>query len=148
LAGEATAMIQIDVPAAIGMGSAFAAAAHPLLRTGDREHFRATLLKLNFYLMFFYSWIPVYFGINYFGWQTTHMWWRADSVTAYPWFIPLLLIGTFAGGNAGFLVGCWLVRSGHLWANRFIYLTALFVNLLWLIWNYPRSLSEYSIVND
>ncbi len=133
-------MTQIDVPAAIGIGSGFASAAAKLLRNGNREHFLRTLLKLNYFLIFFFSWMPIYFAVNYFGWQTTHMWWHADSVTAYPWFVPTLLVCIFACANAGFLVGYRLIRGGHIWANRVIYGVALLLNLFWLVWYYPSTM--------
>ena len=45
-------------------------------------------LKNNIFQIFFFSWIPVYFMLNYFGWETTHMWWYADGVTCIHFLCP------------------------------------------------------------
>ena len=115
-------MVQIDVPIAFAIGSLFADAARKQLQTGKPEHFYSTLSKNNIYQIFFFSWIPLYFVINFFGWETTHMWWEADSVAAYPYFVPILVVVFFAAANAGFLLGNSLVKKGKVMANRIVYL--------------------------
>ena len=91
-------MVQIDVPVAFGIGSLFADAAYRQLQTGQALPFYRTLVINNIYQIFFFSWIPVYFMLNYFGWETTHMWWHADSVTAYPFFTPIFIVNADGTG--------------------------------------------------
>ncbi|HYE63947.1 MAG TPA: hypothetical protein VD966_00100 [Pyrinomonadaceae bacterium] len=126
-------MVQIDVPVAFAIGSFFADAARKQLRTGQAKYFYETLALNNIYQSFFFSWIPVYFMLNYFGWETTHMWWHADSITAYPFFVPIFLVVFFAAANGGFLLGYWLVRRGRLATNRAIYLGVLVYSAVWIL---------------
>ena len=126
-------MVQIDVPVAFGIGSLFAEAAGRQLRTGRAEPFYRALASNNLYQIFFFSWIPVYFMLNYFGWETTHMWWTADSVAAYPFFVPVFLIVFFGAANGGFLLGSRLVRAGRLRANRAVYLGILLYSAVWIL---------------
>jgi len=125
-------MVQVDVPVAFGVGSFFADAAYRQLQTRQPVHVYRTLALNNLYLIFFFSWIPVYFLLNYFGWETTHMWWHADSVTAYPFFVPIFMILFFLAANGGFLVGNWLVREGHVLANRLVYIATLVYSGIWI----------------
>jgi hypothetical protein len=115
-------VIQVDVPIACGVGAIFADAAHRQIQTGLREHYYRAFLWHNAYLMLVYCWVPVYFLLNYFGWETSHMWWHADTVLAYPFFVPTLLVAIFLGGNAAFVLGARLIRSGRAMTNRAIYL--------------------------
>src|SRR5689334_4685563 len=132
-------MVQIDVPIAFGVGSLFADAAHRQLAGGRAEyHFRASL-KNNLFQAFCFSWVPVYFLANYFGWETTHMWWHEDSVSAYPYYLPIFLIVFFAAGNAGFYLGANVVRKGRLWTNRAIYLGILLYSALWIFAQFNRT---------
>lgn len=133
-------MIQVDVPLAAAMAAAAAAAARRQLRTGTREDFLQAWLATNLFLMFGFSWIPIYFLVAYFGWETTHMWWTAPQVTAYPWMIPAALVLLFACGNAGFLLGTRWVRAGRDVANRVFYLGVLAACVAWMVGFYPRTL--------
>src|SRR3989304_5705438 len=85
-------MVQIDVPIAFAIGTIFADAAHKQLQTGRPEYYYHAFSKNIIFQIFFFSWIPAYFLLNYFGWETTHMWWYEDSVTAYPYSVPIFLI--------------------------------------------------------
>jgi uncharacterized membrane protein len=125
-------MVQIDVPIAFGIGSFFADAASSQLRFGGREHYYRAMLKNNIFQIFFFSWIPLYFVLNYFGWETTHMWWHADSVTAYPYFVPILVVVFFGVANLGFLLGKSLVAKNRLWTNRLVYLGVAIYALIWV----------------
>ena len=125
-------MVQVDVPAAFAIGMTFADAAHKQLQTGKLEYFYRTLLKNNLYQIFFFSWIPVYFILNYFGWETTHMWWHEDAVTAYPFFVPIFLIIFFGAVNGGFLLGERLVTTGKVMANRMIYIAIFIYSAIWI----------------
>jgi len=115
-------MVQIDVPIAFAVGGLFADAANRQIATGRAEYyFRAFSTNLLFQI-FFFSWIPVYFLLNYFGWETSHMWWEADSVSNYPYYLPIFLVVFFGAAILGFLLGASLVRQGRLGTNRVIYL--------------------------
>jgi hypothetical protein len=68
------------------------------------------------------------------------MWWHADSVLAYPLFVPILLVAIFAGGNAGFMLGASLIRRGRVMANRAIYLVLGTYSML-----FPVLAREYTL---
>jgi hypothetical protein len=125
-------MVQIDVPVAFGIGCLFADAAHKQLQIGRPEYYYRTFWKHNLYQAFFFSWIPVYFLLNYFGWETTHMWWHADAVAAYPYYVPLFLVVFFGAANGGFLLGNRLVQKGHLVANRIVYIAIVIYSGTWI----------------
>jgi hypothetical protein len=133
-------MIQVDVPLAAAMASAAAGAARAQLRAGTREEYLHAWLATNLFLMFGFSWIPLFFLVKYFGWETTHMWWTSPRVTDHPWVIPSSLVLLFAFGNAGFLLGARLVRAGRDVANRVFYLGVLAASFAWMIGFYPRTL--------
>jgi hypothetical protein len=125
-------MVQIDVPVAFAIGSIFADAAYKQLQTGRPEYYYHAFSKNNIYQIFFFSWIPVYFLLNYFGWETTHMWWHEDSVTAYPFYVPIFMVIFFLAANGGFLLGYWLVRKGLLLANRIVYVAIFIYATAWI----------------
>lgn len=139
-------MVQIDVPVAFGIGSFFADAANRQLASGRAEYYYRAFAANNIFQIFFFSWIPVYFIANYFGWETTHMWWTADSAAAYPLFIPIFMVLFFGMANLGFLLGAWLVRKGRLGINRAVYLAVLTYAGLWVFAQYNRTakLGTYS----
>src|SRR5689334_12488461 len=125
-------MVQIDVPMAFAIGSFLADGASKQLRFGRAEYCYRAILKQNIFQIFFFSWIPVYFLLNYFGWETTHMWWHADSVDAYPYFVPIFIVVFFAAANAGFLLGRFLISRGRVLANRFVYLATTAYSVIWV----------------
>jgi uncharacterized membrane protein len=125
-------MVQIDVPVAFAIGSIFADAAHRQLQTGRPEYYYHAFHINNIFQIFFFSWIPVYFLLNYFGWETTHMWWHEDSVTAYPYYVPIFMIVFFLAGNLGFQLGYWLVKKGLIWANRVVYILIFVYATAWI----------------
>jgi hypothetical protein len=132
-------MVQIDVPVAFGIGSLFADAANRQLGLGRAEYYYRAFSRNNLFQIFFFSWIPVYFLLNYFGWETTHMWWRADSVTVYPYYLPVFLAVFFAAANLGFVLGARLVSRGRLWTNRALYLGILVYAAAWIFGQLNRS---------
>ena len=136
----AVTMIQVDIPFAAAMGSLAAGAARVQLKAGGREEYLRTWLATNLFLIFGFSWIPVFFLVNYFGWETTYMWWTAADVTAYPWFIPIAMILVFASGNAGFLLGARLETADRFIANRVFYIAIFACGIAWMIGLYPRTL--------
>jgi uncharacterized membrane protein len=133
------ALVQIDVPIAFGIGSLFADAASKQLRFGRPEYYYRAIWKNNIFQIFFFSWIPVYFLLNYFGWETTHMWWDADSVSAYPYYLPIFIVVFFACANAGFLLGKALVAGGKLVANRLVYMGIGVYALAWVFGQTSRT---------
>lgn len=132
-------MVQVDVPIAFGVGSLFAEAARRQLLWGRAEYYYRAALKNNLYQAFFFSWIPVYFLANYFGWETTHMWWHADSVAAYPFYLPVFLLVFFGAANLGFILGARLVVAHRPWANRALYLGTLAYSGVWIFAQYQRT---------
>ncbi len=139
-------MVQVDVPVAFAVGTLFAEAARKQLQGGRPEYFYKVLLKNNIFQIFFFSWIPVYFILNYFGWETSHMWWHEDSVNAYPFFVPIFLIIFFAAANGGFLLGHRLVTTGKLKANRIVYIGIFIFSGAWIFGQMGRTfrLGTYS----
>jgi hypothetical protein len=125
-------MVQIDVPVAFAVGSFCADMARRQLRFGRAEYYYRTFLLTMLFLIFFFSWIPVYFLLNYFGWETTYMWWHADSVTAYPGFLPAFMLLFFGMGALGFLLGHRLVVSGRELANRLVWIGVLVFSAIWI----------------
>ena len=132
-------MVQVDVPMAFAIGGFFVDAAHKQLQHGRPEYYYRAFSQNNIYQIFFFSWIPLYFLMNYFGWETTHMWWHEDSVAAYPYFVPIFIVIFFLAANGGFLLGYQLVKRGRLWANRAIYLSILGFCSIWLFGQVNRS---------
>ena len=132
-------MVQIDVPIAMGIGSLCADAAHKQLQTGRAEYYFRSFAANNIFQIFFFSWIPVYFLMNYFGWETTHMWWHADSIDAYAYYVPVFLLVFFGAANLGFVLGRRLVCRGLVWANRAVYLGILAYSAIWIFGQVPRS---------
>lgn len=133
-------MIQVDIPFAGAMGLLAAGAARAQLRAGGREEYLRTWLATNLFLIFGFSWIPAFFLVNYFGWETTHLWWTAPDITAYPWLIPIVIILLFACGNAGFLLGARLEMTGRFVANRVLRIAIFAGGIAWMIGFYPRTL--------
>ncbi|MGA2738273.1 MAG: hypothetical protein ABSG65_12600 [Bryobacteraceae bacterium] len=125
-------MVQIDVPIALGVGSIFADAANRQLRSGRAEYRFRAFSKNILFQSFFFSWIPVYFLCNYFGWETTHMWWHAGSVSDYPYYLAIFLLLFFAAGVSGFVIGAALVAKGRLWGNRAVYIGVFVYAGIWI----------------
>ena len=121
-------MVQIDIPVAFGTASLFAAAVEQGLRSERRRYFyqRALAASLIFQLLLV-VWLPVYLLVAHFGFQTSHMWWTGDSITDYPWLLPVFLVAYFVANIAGFHVGARLVTNGRsrgpwlLFAGGFVF---------------------------
>ena len=133
-------MVQIDVPVAFGVGAFLADAARHQLRQGGPEYYYRALAKNNLFQIFFFNWIPVYFIANYFGWETTYMWWTQESVSAYPYFLPVFLVVFFLAANAGFFLGNRLVKSCRTMLNRGIYIAILLFSAVWSFGQTDRTL--------
>lgn len=136
---EEVDMVQVDVPMAFATGAFFADAARRRLATiGRVERHRLHAYNLV-YQVFFFCWVPVYFLLNYFGWETTHMWWHADSVVDYPFYVPLFLVVFFAAAICGCALGQRLVVSGRTGALRVVYLTISALCLVWVFGLHERT---------
>ncbi|WP_437307354.1 hypothetical protein [Sorangium sp. So ce388] len=131
---------------AFAVGCMMADAARQELRRGRAEDRRRGLLATNLFNIFFFSWIPAYLLMNYFGWETAHMVWHADSIAAYPFYLPIFLVVFFASGNLGFLLGAALVQRGATRANRGVYLGILGTCAIWFFAHADRTfrLGTYS----
>ena len=109
------AMVQIDIPVAFGTASLFAAAVEQGLRSERCSYFyqRALAASLIFQLLLV-VWLPVYLLIAHFGFQTSHMWWTGDSITDYPWLLPVFLTGVLRGDASPAFTSarCWCGRDG------------------------------------
>ena len=106
-------MVQIDIPVAFGTGSLFAAAVEQGLRSERYGYFYQKALAVNLvFQLLLVVWLPVYLLIAHFGFQTSHMWWTGESITEYPWLLPVFLLAYFVANIGGFHVGARCVRQG------------------------------------
>jgi hypothetical protein len=132
-------MVQIDVPAAFAIGSFFADAASKKLQSGDPAELYRAAFKNNLFQIFFFLWIPLYFIMNFFGWETTYLWWTSDSVASYPLFIVVFTLVFLAAGNCGFFLGGWLIRRRMIWANRLVYIGIAIYSTIWVFGQTSRT---------
>jgi len=139
-------MVQIDVPVAFGVSCFFADMARRQLKLGRAEYHFHTFSCMAIFQAFFFSWIPLYFLMNFFGWETTHMWWHAPSVTAYPYYVPLFVLLFWFAAVVGFVVGTRLVRKGYERVNRGIWIAILIYCGIWIFGQPGRSMRLGSYV--
>src|SRR3954447_2095571 len=125
-------MIQIDIPIAVATGSLIADAAQRQIRYGRAEYYFRAQWKNMLFQIFGLGWIPPYFLANYFGWETTHMWWTEDSIAAYRLFWPIFFVLFFAAGMGGFEIGRRLIAAGRIGLNRVLYVGILLYILVWV----------------
>ena len=135
-------MIQVDLPVAFGSGTLLAAALehHTDARTWPYLYQRALAKNLIFQTLFA-LWLPVYLLVNYFGFQTSHMFWHGESLTDYPALLPVFLILYFVANIAGFQTGAWLVLQGRARLARLIFVAAFTYFALWMAFQPYRTLS-------
>ncbi len=133
-------MVQFDIPVALGIGGVFADAAREQLKTGEPAHYYRTLTRNLLFFIVFASWLPIYLLVMYFGFETSHMWWHADSVTAYPAFIPVFVPLYFLANVAGFVIGTRLIRAGRVGTNRALIAAAVVYSLGWVFLQPGRTL--------
>jgi len=134
-------MVQIDVPICIGLGSVFAHAVRERLAAGDSAAYDAALNKALCFNLFFNVWVPVYFLFIEFGFQTSHMWWHADSVSAYPWLTPAFIVLLVLCTIVGFRIGAALVQAGRARANRWFFSAMFGLSFLWFAAQPRRTLT-------
>ena len=104
-------MVQIDIPVAFGTGSLFAAAVHRGLQSerGAYFYYRALSASLLFQAVFV-IWLPIYLLIAQVGFQTSHMWWKGDSILDHPALLPAFVLAYFLSAWGGFAAGARLSR--------------------------------------
>jgi hypothetical protein len=129
-------VVQIDIPIAFAVGQMFADAASRQLQTGRREPYYRTLAYTNLFTGLFFAPIPIYFLVDYFGWETTYML-DPDRVTRF--FIPLVLFVLTLAANLGYWLSYALIRKGRAWLGRSIYIVIWIYSLGWIFGNWPRS---------
>ena len=135
-------MLQVDLPVAFGSGTLLAAALER--RAGARSWpylYQKGLARNLIFQTLCALWLPVYLLINYFGFQTSHMFWERDSLIDYPTLLPLFLILYFTTNIAGFMTGAWLVVQGRARVARLIFVAAFTYFALWIASQPYRTLS-------
>jgi hypothetical protein len=133
---EGSAVVQIDIPIAFAVGQMLADAANRQLSTGKPEHYYRVLSITNIFTGLFFAPIPIYFLVDYFGWETTYMIDR-EQVTRF--FIPIVLFVLMLAANLGFWLSNWLIRKGHAGIGRTIYILIWLYALGWIFGNWPRA---------
>jgi hypothetical protein len=129
-------MVQIDIPIAFAVGQMLADAASQQLSTGQRAPYYRTLAITNIFTGLFFAPIPVYFLIDYFGWETTYMY---DPTRVTRFFIPIVLFVLILAANLGFWLSNALIRKGRAGIGRAIYVLIWLYVLGWIFGNWPRS---------
>jgi hypothetical protein len=126
-------MIQVDLPFTFGTASLMAAAVERGLRSPKARYFHARALSLNLAFQgIFVIWLPVYFLVNEFGLQTSHMWFHGDSLSDHPWLLPLFISLYFATNVAGFHVGARLSASGQAGIAKAIFWAGTVFTFAWM----------------
>jgi hypothetical protein len=135
-------MVQIDIPVAFGTGSLFAAAVEQGLRSDRARYFYQRGLAANLlFQLFLVVWLPIYLLIAHFGFQTSHMWWKGDSITEHPALLPAFLTLYFAANVAGFHTGAHLVRRGRTGAAWMLFVGGFVFFGAWMAVQPYRTLS-------
>jgi ABC-type branched-subunit amino acid transport system permease subunit len=129
-------MVQIDIPIAFAVGQMLADAANQQLKTRRAEPYYRTLAFTNIFTGLFFAPIPVYFLVDYFGWETTYMY-APDRVTRF--FIPIVLFVVILAANLGFWLSHALIQKGRDRVGRAIYTLIWIYALGWILVNWPRS---------
>jgi hypothetical protein len=135
-------MIQVDLPFTFGTASLMAAAVERGLRSPKARYFHARALSLNLAFQgIFVIWLPVFFLVNEFGLQTSHMWFHGDSLSEYRWLLPVFISLYFATNVAGFQVGAWLSASGRAGTAKAIFWAGTVFTFAWMAVQPYRTLS-------
>jgi hypothetical protein len=129
-------VVQIDIPIAFAVGQMFADAASRQLSTGQPEPYYRTLAITNVFTGLFFAPIPIYFLVDYLGWETTYMY---DPTRLTRFFIPLVLFVLILAANLGFWLSNALIRKGRAGIGRAIYVLIWLYSLGWIFGNWPRS---------
>jgi len=135
-------VLQVDLPVSFGSASLLAAALERG-RGSDRwaSLYQRGLATSLIFQVLFAVWLPVYLLVRYFGFQTSHMWWRGDSITDYPTLLPAFLVLYFLANLAGFHTGAWLVGRGRARTARGIFVGSFVYFAAWMALQPYRTLS-------
>jgi hypothetical protein len=136
-------VVQIDIPIAFAVGQMFADAASRQLSSGKPEAYYQTLAITNIFMGLFFAPIPIYFLVDYFGWETTYM---CDPAQVTRFFIPMVLFVLFLAANLGFWLSNALIRKERDGIGRMLYIVIWIYSLGWIFGNWPRStrIGDYS----
>ena len=129
-------MVQIDIPIAFAVGQMLADAANRQLSTGKPESYYQALAMTNIFTGLFFAPIPIYFLVDYFGWETTYM---VDPEQVTRFFIAIVLFVLMLAANLGFALSDLLIRKGRSAVARIIYILIWIYALAWIFGNWPRS---------
>ena len=129
-------MVQIDIPIAFAVGQMFVDAANRQLKTRNPEPYYRTMAVTNIFIGLFFAPIPVYFLVDYFGWETAYMV-DPDRVTRF--FTPIVLVAVTLAANLGFWLSNALIQRRHERVDRMIYDLIWIYALVWILGNWPRS---------
>jgi hypothetical protein len=129
-------VVQIDIPIAFAVGQMLADAANKHLQTGNPEPFYRTLALTNIYTGLFFAPIPIFFLVQYFGWETTYMY-DPERVTRF--FVPIVLFVIMLAANLGFWLSSALITKGWAIIGRGLYILIWLYALGWIFWNWHRS---------
>jgi len=129
-------VVQIDIPIAFAVGQMLADAASHQLRTGRPEPYYRTLAYTNLFTGLFFAPIPIYFLVDYLGWETTYMY-DPDYLTRF--FIPIVLFVLILAANLGFWLSNALIQKDRAWIGRIIYIVIWLYSLGWILGNWPRA---------
>jgi hypothetical protein len=112
-------MVHIDIPIAFAAGQMLADAANRQLSTGKPESCYQVLAMTNIFTGLFFAPIPIYFLVDYFGWETTYM---VDPERVTRFFIPIVLFVLMFAANLGFGLSDLLIRKGRSAMARIMYI--------------------------
>jgi hypothetical protein len=129
-------VVQIDIPIAFAVGQMFADAARQQLSTGQPTPYYRTLAFTNIFTGLFFAPIPIYFLVDYFGWETTYM---CDPTRITRFFIPIVLFAVILAANLGFWLSNALIQKRRAMIGRIIYILIWIYSLAWIFGNWPRS---------
>jgi len=136
-------MVQIDVPMAACTALMLADAARRQLHADNDptgRNFFQVLAKVNLFLAFFFVWIPVYFVVEYFPWETTYLYdYARMSRFVRLAFIPIVILAVFAAGNVAFLVAWRWLRAGRIKRVRIAYAAIWIFATVWVLGFFPRA---------
>jgi hypothetical protein len=114
----------------------FVDAANRQLKTRNPEPYYRTMAVTNIFIGLFFAPIPVYFLVDYFGWETAYMV-DPDRVTRF--FTPIVLVAVTLAANLGFWLSNALIQRRHDRVGRMIYVLIWIYALVWILGNWPRS---------
>ena len=126
---------------AFGVGSLMAHAAQKQLATRKAADVTRAFAKVLIFHSVAFMWPPIYLLVFYFGFETSHMWWHADSVTAYPYLLPAFFLALFAANILGWGVGARFVRAGQASRAFLVFVAAVVFTMAWIVFLPDRTMT-------